>query len=125
MPSQGHAVNAIPATETSIRRNQVGILRPPAAQRDARHAQTTVAVGIMLRDGGSVRLDRHLWKDRQTAVPYARDTPTILPGGRNCQEVIQPLDGPARALQIRHAQNAHRTMLASCWRLERGSAEVP
>jgi hypothetical protein len=125
MPSQGQAVNAIRATETSIRRNRVGSLRPPAAQRNARHAQTTVVIGIVKRDGGSVRQDRHLRKSRQTAVPYARDTPTILPTGRNCQEIIQPLDGPARALQFQHAQNVHRTMLASCWRLERGSAEVP
>lgn len=107
--------------KSSIRRNHVGIFGPPAARKNARNAQTTVAVGMS--NGGSVRQDRHLWKYRRTAVPYAQDT-TIPLLWRNCQEV-RPPDRLARTLQTRHAQNAHRTMLASCWRLERGSASVP
>jgi hypothetical protein len=80
---------------------------------------------VAMSSGGSVQQDRHLWESRRTAVPYAQYGLTIPPTWRNCQEIFQPSLGPVLPPRTQDTQNTHRTMLASCWRLARGSAGVP
>jgi hypothetical protein len=123
MPSQRHAVKAIPAVWPSIRQNHLKTHSQPAAQR-AHHTQAQVTAGVGRSASGTVRQDRHLWNNRRTAVPYAQYEMTIPPAWHNCQVTFQPF-GPTRPWQVHDLQNVHRTMLASCWRLERGSAGVP